>query len=125
VGSIRNFKDLVAWQKAMALAVDVYRLTSAFPADERFGLTAQTRRACVGIAANIAEGFGRSSRADYLRFLDMARGSANEVETLLILAGDLGLVDGATVLKTMESVIEVRKVLAGLIRSLRAAGDKQ
>ena len=125
MGSIRNFKDLVAWQKAMALAVDVYRLTSAFPADERFGLTAQTRRACVGIAANIAEGFGRSSRADYLRFLDMARGSANEVETLLILAGDLGLVDGATVLKTMESVIEVRKVLAGLIRSLRAAGDKQ
>ena len=119
MAKITNYKDLIAWQKAMALAKEAYRLSRAFPADEKFGLTAQMRRAGAGVAANIAEGFGRSSRQDYLRFLDMARGSANEVETFALLAVDLEFIKTTEAATLLEAAIEVQKVLAGLIRSLR------
>ena len=124
--AIRDFRDLICWQKGMALARKVYDLTRRFPAEERYGLTSQVRRAAVGIATNIAEGFGRSSRADYLRFLDMARGSANELETLLQLSVDLGLSDteAASSLTLMNDAREVQRIISGLIRALHASAKK-
>lgn len=119
---IRSFKDLVAWQKSMDLAVSVYQTSKAFPADERFGMTSQVRRAAVSVPCNIAEGFGRSSRADFTHFLDISVGSTNEVETVLLLAERLGFVDGKSVATTMELVSEERRILKGLIESLPSAG---
>ena len=116
VAAIRRYEDLAAWQKSYRLVLEVYRLTHAFPADERFGLTQQLRRATVSIPSNIAEGFGRHSRTDYVRFLDMALGSTYEVQTQLRLARDLGYSKDHAVL---ELVAEVERILNGLIRSLR------
>ncbi len=122
--AIRDFRDLICWQKGMTLARAVYGLASGFPAEERYGLTSQVRRAAVGIPANIAEGFGRSSRADYLRFLDMARGSVNELETLLQLSVDLGLSETGAGSSLMNDAREVQRIISGLIRALRASANK-
>jgi four helix bundle protein len=84
------FKDLIVWQRAMDLSVAVYKLTQYFPDSERFGLTNQLRRASVSVASNIAEGYGRSSKGEYLLFLGHARGSLYEVETHLDLGHRLG-----------------------------------
>lgn len=87
MAEIESYRDLKVWQRAMDLAVLVYGLTAAFPKQEQFGLTAQSRRAAVSVAANIAEGYGRSTKAAYLNFLRIAQGSLKETETHLILAG--------------------------------------
>jgi four helix bundle protein len=116
VAKIERYEDLIAWQKAHALVLRVYSATQSFPADERFGLTSQIRRAAVSIPSNIAEGFGRHSRPDYLRFLDMALGSTYEVQTQLRLARDLKYLDDPAAL---SEVAEVERILNGLIRSLR------
>ena len=86
----RTFRDLVVWQKAHELVLSVYKLTRSFPDDERFGLTSQTRRAAVSVAANIAEGFVRIGKQDKLRFYNIAQGSLEEAKYYLILAKDLG-----------------------------------
>jgi four helix bundle protein len=85
-----SFKDLVVWQRAVALSTATYRLTAAFPQSEQFGLVNQMRRASVSIASNIAEGYGRSTRGEYLQFLGYARGSICELQTQLVIAGTLG-----------------------------------
>ncbi|RPI59311.1 MAG: four helix bundle protein, partial [Planctomycetaceae bacterium] len=77
---IRSYKDLQVWQKSMELAGQIYEATQKFPADERFGLTSQLRRAAVSVPSNIAEGYGRGTRKDYKRFLQVARGSLYELE---------------------------------------------
>lgn len=118
MGTIRSFRDLVAWQKAKALALDIYRASSVFPADERFGLTSQVRRAIVSVPSNIAEGYGRGSTADYIRFLRMARASLFEVETQMIIASELGFVPGEAFTEIETKLKECGKVLAGLLRSL-------
>ncbi|HWH53498.1 MAG TPA: four helix bundle protein [Gemmatimonadaceae bacterium] len=82
----RSVRDLIVWQKAMAIAEQVYAVTHQFPPDERFGLVAQCRRAAVSIAANIAEGHGRRSTAFFIHFLRIARGSVSELDTELELA---------------------------------------
>ena len=115
---IRRYEDLVAWQKAYGLVLAIYRVTKQFPADERFGLTQQIRRAAVSIPSNIAEGFGRHSKADYLRFLDMAHGSTYEVQTQMRLATDLNYFDDAK-MSILEQIAEVERILNGLIQSLR------
>ena len=83
---IESYKDLQVWRTGMDLAVDAYRLTEGFPREEQFGLTSQIRRAAVSIPANIAEGWGRKDRGDYLRFLRIAQGSLNELSTLILLS---------------------------------------
>jgi four helix bundle protein len=85
-----SFKDLVVWQRAVQMALEVYKLTADFPASERFGLTNQLRRASVSVASNIAEGYGRSTTGEYVLFLGHARGSNFEVQTQLVIAGALG-----------------------------------
>jgi four helix bundle protein len=88
--AIRNFRDLIVWQKAHEFVLVIYHLTKLFPDDEKFGLTSQIRRAAVSVAANIAEGFARFGKQDKLRFYNIAQGSLEETKYYLILAKDLG-----------------------------------
>ena len=81
-----SFKDIVVWQRAVEMSLAIYKLTKAFPTDERFGLTNQLRRASVSVASNIAEGYGKSSRGEYIQFLGHARGSNGEAQTQLVIA---------------------------------------
>ena len=117
-GQIKSFRDLVAWQKARVLVKNVYLLTADFPVGERFGLVSQMDRAAVSIPSNIAEGYGRATTQDYLHFLRIARGSAYELETQLVLAEDLGLCSEVTGEKVKNGLYEVIRVLQGLIQSL-------
>lgn len=87
---VESYQDLTVWQRAMQLARETYQVTQTFPNDERFGLTSQMRRAAVSIPSNIAEGWGRQTTNQYIQFLQVAQGSAAELETQLILAVDLG-----------------------------------
>ncbi len=114
--TVRTFRDLIAWQKGMALAKQIYQVTSRMPDSEKFGLTAQMRRATVSIPSNIAEGHGRESRADYIRFLKIARGSLMELQTQMILTEQLQFVQIPHELR--ELLAETDRVLQGLIRSL-------
>ena len=117
-GQIKSYRDLVAWQKARVLVKNVYLLTADFPVGERFGLVSQMDRAAVSIPSNIAEGYGRATTQDYLHFLRIARGSAYELETQLVLAEDLGLCSEVTGEKVKNGLYEVIRVLQGLIQSL-------
>ncbi len=117
---MKDFRDLHVWEKAHRCALDVYRLTAGFPRSERYGLVAQMRRAAVSVASNIAEGCGRHSDRDFARFLSMAFGSMSELEYQLLLAHDLNFVDLEAHGHLVESIGEVKRMLAGLIRRLTA-----
>ena len=119
MAKVNGFMDLVAWQKGMNLVEEVYRVSAGFPADERFGLAAQVRRAVVSIPSNIAEGYGRSTKADYIRFIDIAKGSANEVETQLRIAQRLGFVKGQNNGRALALTNEVQRIVRGLGDGLR------
>jgi four helix bundle protein len=116
MGEIRTFRDLIAWQKAMALAKMIYQQTATMPPSELYGLTNQMRRSAVSIPSNIAEGHARQSRMDYLRFLKIARGSLAELATQLELATSLMMISENSTLN--ELLAETDRVLQGLIRSL-------
>ncbi len=124
MGDIRSYRDLVAWQRARELVKLVYRLTERFPRAELYGLTQQLRRAAVSVPSNIAEGYGRGSAGDYLRFLQTARGSIYEVQTQLILAEDLGYASPQDVAPVGELLDECSRVLQGLIASLKQTSNK-
>jgi four helix bundle protein len=115
----RDHRDLVVWQKALALARDVYRATARFPATEIFGLTAQVRRAAVSIASNVAEGSARRTTADFLHFLHIARGSQAEVDTQLRLARDLEYLPEAEANELLARSEEVGRLLTAMIAALR------
>lgn len=117
---MQSFRNLVVWQKAHALTLTVYRVTRGFPKEELYGLTSQMRRSSSSIAANIAEGCGRKSDLDFARFLQISLGSANEVEYHLILAHDLDILDAALFEQLLQDLVEVKKMLASLLRRLRA-----
>ena len=114
-----NYRRLEVWKAAHQMTLQVYRDTIRFPSDERFGLTAQVRRAAVSIGANIAEGSARGGK-DYARFLTMALGSASEVEYLLLVATDLGYFDGrqleADVTSIARRLTRLRLKVLGSIR---------
>lgn len=116
---IRDFKDLIAWQKAHLLTVEVYKSTEKFPKTEQFGLINQIRRASVSVASNIAEGFGRRTGADRVHFYDMARGSLHETQAQLLIAKDVGFLseDPYTTIEAMST--ECHKLLTGLINKTR------
>ena len=117
---MKSYRDLIVWQKSYALALAMYQATREFPKNETFGLVSQLRRAAVSVPSNIAEGYCRRSRPDYLRFLSIAQGSVGEVDTLLCLCRDLGFLEASTAQLLANSVDEVGKMLTGLTQSLQA-----
>jgi four helix bundle protein len=113
---MRDFHRLAVWQKSHPLVLAVYRHTESFPNGERYGLTAQIRRAATSIPTNIAEGCGRASSADFARFLQIAFGSACELEYQLLLAYDLGYLEEIVYRPLNSQLIEVKKMLTVLIQ---------
>src|SRR5512145_2543472 len=114
----RNYKDLIAWQRAMDLVEMVYRATIRMPAEERFGLTSQMRRAAVAIPANIAEGQGRRTDGEFLNQLSIAHGSVRELETHVMVAGRLGHIPQDRVDEMLSAAGEVGRLVTGLAKSL-------
>lgn len=117
---MKDFRTLKVWEKSHQLALAVYRATANFPATELYGLTGQIRRAGVSIPANIAEGCGRGGDAELGRFLQIAMGSASELEYHLLLARDLGLLPGPDHEALAGQVTEVKRMLVTLIQRLKA-----
>ena len=115
---VRNYRDLIVWQKAMELAEVVYQLTQGFPAEERFALALQLRRSAASVPSNIAEGEGRFSHADFKRFLSIAHGSLRETETQIMLASRLQYFPANKTEKPLALAEEVGKLIRGLARSL-------
>ena len=116
---IKSYKDLIAYQKAYELALNIYKVTKDFPKIEQFGLVSQMRRASVSIPSNIAEGYRRKYRKEYIQFLNIAYGSSGELETQISLSHDLAILDD-TNFKTLQGLIEeVSKLLFSLIKSLK------
>lgn len=118
----RDFRHLKVWEKAHGLALEVYACTRAFPREEGYGLVSPMRRAAVSIAANIAEGCGRAGEAELGRFLEMAGGSASELEYYLLLARDLAMLDGSSYDRLASDVTEVKRMLTSFVQRLRADG---
>lgn len=116
--ALRHYKELIAWQKAMELAKLVYRVTGRLPASEQFGLTMQMRRCAVSVPSNIAEGQGRGTPAEFVRFLRIANGSRQEVETQLLLARSLEFLNDEELSPVISLSEEVGRLLAGLIKSI-------
>jgi four helix bundle protein len=117
---MEDFKDLKVWTKAHELTLAVYRRTRVFP-KETYGLTSQLRRAAASIGANIAEGCGRRSDGEMKRFLQIARGSASELEYHFLLARDLQLLDNGEFKNLEGKVLEVQRMLAPLVQRLQAS----
>lgn len=115
---MKDFRDLKVWDKAHTLALACYAITTNFPKQEMFGITSQIRRSGSSIAANIAEGCGRGSNSEFQRFLQMAMGSACELEYHLLLAKDLHYLGPEEHQQAHEVVVEVKKMLTALIRKV-------
>ncbi len=115
---LKNYKELKVWQKSYKLCLDVYRITGFFPKDEMYGLTSQMRRSAVSVPSNTAEGYGRKTTADYIRFLYIAYGSLCELETQIMLAGDLNYLDDGKLEGLKANISEVERMLKALISSL-------
>jgi four helix bundle protein len=116
--AVRNYRDLILWQKAMDLVELVYRITIHFPQDELYGLRSQIRRAAVSIPSNIAEGEGRHSTGDFLRFLAIANGSRREVETQTIISQRLGYITEQECTNVLALASEVGRLRQGLADSI-------
>jgi four helix bundle protein len=117
---MRDFRELKVWEKAHAMALNVYRATAQFPRDELYGLTSQVRRACTSIPANIAEGCGRNGDAELARFFRIAMGSASELEYHLLLASDLNFLAKSEYDRLVSDLIEVKRMLGSFIQKLTA-----
>ena len=117
---MKDFRQLKVWEKSHQLALAIYKATKEFPKEELYGLTSQIRRSSMSIPTNIAEGCGRNTDADFARFLQMAMGSASETEYQLILAHDLNFLTDGSYEKLHSEVEEVKRMLASLLKTLRA-----
>jgi four helix bundle protein len=117
---MQNFRNLKVWEKAHALTLEIYKFSKTFPRDEMYGLTSQMRRASASIGANIAEGSCRRGDVDFARFLQMAAGSASELEYHLLLARDLDLLKMGDYNRLSDEAVEVKRMLASLMQKLRA-----
>src|SRR6185503_11426393 len=117
---MRDFRQILVWEKAHQFTLEIYRVTAKFPKEELYGLTSQLRRASASIAANIAEGFGRGGNVELARFLQIAIGSAYEVEYHILLAKDLGLIAKEPNELLKVHIIEIKRMLAALLLKVRA-----
>lgn len=119
---MQDFRNLKVWRKAHSLTLDIYRVSKSFPREEMYGLTSQMRRASVSIGANVAEGACRRGDFDFARFLQIATGSAAELEYHLLLSRDLTLLEEADYQQLSAETVEVKRMLAALMQKLRADG---
>jgi four helix bundle protein len=115
---LRSYRELKVWKRSMVLVTDVYRISRSFPPDERFGLTSQLRRAAVSITTNIAEGYGRATRGEYLNHLSVARGSLFEVEALITVSAELSFLTKEELSTLQDHLIQMRAMLRALRNSL-------
>lgn len=118
---MQDFKKLQVWQRAHRFTMVLYEATGKFPKEEIYGLTSQIRRAAVSVPANIAEGCGRSSTAEHLRFLHISMGSASEVEYYLVLAHNLHFLDDTLYAQLERELLEVKRMLKSFIQKLKAS----
>ena len=116
---MKDFRKLQVWDKSHKLTLRIYKAARKFPSDEKYGLISQIRRASASIPTNIAEGCGRGSDKDFARFIQIAMGSASEVEYLIILSKDLMYIDSDTFNVILQDTQEVKKMLASLLKTLR------
>ncbi len=116
--TVRDYKDLLVWQKAMELARQVYRVSGTLPAEEKFGLISQLRRAAVSVPSNIAEGQARNTTGEFIQFISHAEGSLAELDTQLRLASDLEFIRQPSLEVVIPRVVELQKMLKALRRSL-------
>lgn len=121
---MRSFRKLKVWDRSHRLTLAVYRATTTFPREELYGLTSQIRRSAPSVPANIAEVCGRGSNADLARFLQIALGSASELEYHLLLARDLSLLEETDYQYLVTEVTEIKRMLAAFIKSLRTFGNR-
>jgi four helix bundle protein len=117
---MRDFRQIMVWEKAHNLTLEIYEITATFPREELYGITSQLRRASASIPANIAEGFGRGGNVELARFLQIGMGSAHEVEYHALLAKDLGFVQTDAYDRLETKIVEVKRMLAALLIKVRA-----
>ena len=115
-----NFRELLVWRRSQDLALEVYRYTTSFPKEERYGLTAQMRRAAISVSSNIAEGCGRQGDRELARFLQIARGSVRELECQLLISSKLGYIESAVYTKLDSETQEISRMLNQLIHTFRS-----
>lgn len=118
MGNVNTYKDLIVWQKAMQLVTEVYSITKKLPKEEIYGLTSQIRRSCISIPSNIAEGFGRKSTNEYIRFLQIANGSLYELQTQLEICTNLKYFPNQIYNRIYEQSREIERMLSSLVRKL-------
>lgn len=116
---MHNYKNILSWQKSMVLVKDIYTVLKALPTEEKYGLISQIRRCAVSIPSNIAEGSGRGTKKDFKRFLEIAISSSFELETQLLICVDLNYINANEIDLLMKKVIEVQKLIYGLINTLK------
>lgn len=114
---MQTHKDLIVWQKSIDFVIEVYTMTNSFPKEEIYGLTSQIRRAAVSISSNIAEGYGRNSDKELIRFLFVSLGSASEIETQLHISQRLKFLDIESFEKLNRDILEIIRMLSALIKS--------
>lgn len=115
---LKSYKELKVWQKAYNLCIKIYKITKTFPKEELYGLTSQIRRAAVSVPSNIAEGYGRKTTPEYIRSLYIAYGSSCELETQILLSGDLGFMKAEALNELQADLGEVERMLKALIKAV-------
>ncbi len=119
MSSINTYRDLIVWQKSMTFVTEVYLITKSFPSTENFGLISQIRRSAISIPSNIAEGYGRKSTGDYIRFLQIAVGSLFELQTQIEIAFNLLYIDNIIFDKSLIKTSELDRMLFSLINKIK------
>ncbi len=114
-----SYRDLLAWQKAMELITQIYRVSQKFPSEELYGIVSQMRRAAISIPSNIAEGQGRLTKGEFIQFLGIARGSLLELETQILVAQNLNYLDEPTLKNLLELTSEVGRLVNGLLGAIK------
>jgi four helix bundle protein len=117
---VKDYREIKVWLRSHDLTLKLYGLTKRFPKDEQFGLTSQIRRAASSIPANIAEGCGRDGYAELKRFMNIALGSACELDYFILLAGELGYIDTTITEQLAREILEIRRMLGSFIQKLKA-----
>jgi len=121
--SLKSYRELLVWQKGIDLVVIAYKATAGFPKSETYGLISQIRRAATSIPANIAEGYGRGTRKEYLQFIMVAQGSLKELETHLIVSEKLSYLTASQAARLLTQTDELGRMMGSLIRKLKASSS--